>query len=275
MWVARKVGSASDEAVPSQQTGWFRRRRTEILLAPIVLVAVVLLWEGLVRWRDYPAFILPSPFLVLRRFIVVLLDGTLWYHASSTLWEIILGLALGMGTATVLGYLIAKSPRLERMLSPYLVAAQAVPVIAIAPLLIIWVRSPDLNKVLICALTVFFPTLINTVVGVRSIEPDLLALMQSLRATRWQILTKLEVPGALPIYFGGLKIGVTLAVIGAVVAEFIGANRGLGYLINLSRGILDTPLLFVALASLIVFAVLLYGLVSLLEHRLLAWRRIE
>ncbi|MCA9869470.1 MAG: ABC transporter permease [Anaerolineae bacterium] len=235
----------------------------------------MLLWEGLVRWRDYPAFILPSPFLVLRRFIVVLLDGTLWYHASSTLWEIILGLALGMGTATVLGYLIAKSPRLERMLSPYLVAAQAVPVIAIAPLLIIWVRSPDLNKVLICALTVFFPTLINTVVGVRSIEPDLLALMQSLRATRWQILTKLEVPGALPIYFGGLKIGVTLAVIGAVVAEFIGANRGLGYLINLSRGILDTPLLFVALASLIVFAVLLYGLVSLLEHRLLAWRRIE
>jgi NitT/TauT family transport system permease protein len=98
--------------------------------------------------------------------------------------------------------------------------------------------------------------------------------MHSLRASRWQILTKLEIPAAMPVLLGGLKIGVTLAVIGAVVAEFVGADRGLGYLINLARGILDTPLLFVALATLVVIAVLLYAVVSLLEHKLLAWQRI-
>ncbi|MCB0249600.1 MAG: ABC transporter permease [Anaerolineae bacterium] len=275
MWVARKAGSTKDDAVPSRRAGWFHRHRTEILLAPIVLATVLLLWEGLVLWRGYPSFILPSPVLVARKFLVVLADGVLWYHTRSTLIEIALGLVLGLSTATVLGYLIAKSPRLERILSPYLVAAQSIPVIAIAPLLIIWIKDPNLSKVLICAITIFFPTLISTVVGIRSVEPDLIALMQSLRATRWQILTKLEIPGALPVLFGGLKIGVSLAVIGAVVAEFIGADRGLGYLINLSRGILDTPLLFVALVSLVVVAVLLYGFVSLLEHRLLAWKRIE
>lgn len=275
MWVARKAGSVAEEVAPTRQASWFRRHRSELLLAPVVLVAVLLLWEGLVRWRDYPSFILPSPVLVARKFLIVLADGVLWYHTRTTLLEIAAGLVLGLGAATILGYLIAKSPRLERILSPYLVASQSIPVIAIAPLLIIWIKSPDMSKVLICALTIFFPTLINTVVGIRSVEPDLVALMQSLRATRWQILTKLEIPGALPVLFGGLKIGVSLAVIGAVVAEFIGADRGLGYLINLSRGILDTPLLFVALVSLVVVAVLLYGFVSLLEHRLLAWRRIE
>lgn len=275
MWIARKAGSSADTVVPSRQAGWLRRHRSELLLAPIVLTAILLVWEGLVRWQNYPAFILPSPFVVLRKFLLVLADGSLWYHAKGTLLEIAAGLALGLGAATVLGYFLARSRRLERLLSPYLVASQAVPVIAIAPLLIIWIKSPDLSKVLICALTIFFPTLINTVVGIRSVEPDLMALMQSLQATRWQILTKLEIPGAMPVLFGGLKIGVTLAVIGAVVAEFIGADRGLGYLINLSRGILDTPLLFVALTSLIVVAVLLYGLVSLIEHRVLAWRRIE
>ena len=275
MWVAGKAGSASEKTGRSRRAGWLRQHRSEILLAPVVLVTVLLLWEGLVRWRDYPSFILPSPVLVARKFLIVLADGALWYHTRSTLFEIAAGLVLGLSAATVLGYLIAKSPRLERILSPYLVASQSIPVIAIAPLLIIWIKDPNMSKVLICAITIFFPTLINTVVGIRSVEPDLVALMQSLRATRWQILTKLEIPGALPVLFGGLKIGVTLAVIGAVVAEFIGADRGLGYLINLSRGILDTPLLFVALASLVVVAVLLYGFVSLLEHRLLAWRRIE
>lgn len=249
--------------------------RLELALAPVVIAISILLWDALVRWGDYPSFILPSPALVGRKFLTVLADGTLWYHTQITLWEIFAGMALGLGAATVLGYLLAKSRSLERLLSPYLVASQAVPIIALAPLLVIWIKSPELSKVLICALTIFFPTLINTIVGIRSVEPDLLALMRSLRATRWQILTKLEIPAALPVLFGGLKIGVTLAVIGAVVAEFVGADRGLGFLINLARGILDTPLLFVALASLVVIAVALYAAVSWLEHRMLAWQRIH
>lgn len=272
MWaIDRMANQTSEEQKPPS---WFRNHRAEIFLAPIILGGALLLWEGLVRWQQYPAFILPSPGVVAHKLIVVIVDGSLWYHAQITLWEILAGLVLGLSAATVLGYLLAKSHRLERLLSPYLVASQAIPIIAIAPLLIIWINSPGVSKVLICALTIFFPTLINTIVGIRSVEPDLHALMQSLRATRWQSLTQLEIPAALPMLFGGLKIGVTLAVIGAIVAEFVGADRGLGFLINLSRGILDTPLLFVSLAALVVIAVLLYGSVALLEHRLLAWQRI-
>lgn len=254
---------------------WSERIRIELLLAPLVVGATLWLWDALVRWGEYPPFILPSPALVGRKLLGALTDGTLWYHAQITLLEIFAGLILGLGVAIVLGYFLAKSRTLERLLSPYLVASQAVPIIALAPLLVIWIKSPELSKVLICALTIFFPALINTIVGIRSVEPDLMALMRSLRASRWQILTILEIPAALPVLFGGLKIGVTLAVIGAVVAEFVGADRGLGFLINLARGILDTPLLFVALFSLVVIAVTLYAAVSWLEHRLLAWQRIR
>lgn len=252
-----------------------RRIGAEWLLAPLVLAIALLLWNALVSWRQYPPFILPAPALVGRKLLSVIASGALWYHMQITLLEILAGLALGLSVATVLGYLLAKSRSLERLISPYLVASQAIPIIALAPLLVIWIKSPSTSKVLICALTIFFPTLINTIVGIRSVEPDLLALMRSLQASRWQILTKLEIPAALPVFFGGLKIGVTLAVIGAVVAEFVGADRGLGFLINLSRGILDTPLLFVALLSLVIIAVILYGAVSWLEHRLLAWQRIH
>lgn len=259
----------------SSAKGWPKRFRLDLLLAPVVVIGSLWLWDAVVRWGNYPPFILPSPALVGRKLLAVAQDGTLWYHTQITLLEIFAGLVLGLSVATILGYLLAKSRPLERLLSPYLVASQAVPIIALAPLLVIWIKSPSLSKVLICALTIFFPALINTIVGIRSVEPDLMALMKSLQASRWQILTMLEIPAALPVLFGGLKIGVTLAVIGAVVAEFIGADRGLGFLINLARGILDTPLLFVALLSLVVIAVALYGLVSLLEHRLLAWQRVE
>ena len=140
------------------------------------------------------------------------------------------GLALGLSVATLIGYGLAKSPLLERILSPYIVASQAVPIVALAPLLVIWFGFGGISKVLVCALTVFFPSLVNTIVGIRSVEPDLRALMRSLQATRWQTFAMLEVPAALPIFFGGLKVSVTLAVIGAVVGEFVGADRGLGFL---------------------------------------------
>lgn len=252
-----------------------RRLRWEALLAPVAFAVILWLWDALVRWQGYPTFILPTPTVVGQKFWTTLADGTLWRHSWTTLQEIFAGMTLGFSSALILGYLLAKSQRLERLLSPYLVAAQAIPIIALAPLLFIWIQSPGLSKILIVALTIFFAALVNTVVGIRSVEPDLLALMHSLQATRWQILTKLEIPAAMPVLLGGMKIGVTLAVIGAVVAEFVGADRGLGYLINLSRGILDTPLLFVALGALVIIAVLLYALVSWLEHRLLAWQRIR
>ncbi len=254
----------------------FRRwwcRRPDLLTVPVVLALFVGLWQAVIWLGDYPTFILPSPGDVATTLVSTLADGTLWRHAQVTLSEIFAGLGLGLVMATTLGYALARSPLLERLLAPYLVASQSVPVVAIAPLLVIWFGSGRLSKVLVCALIVFFPMLVNTIVGIRSVEEDLRDLMRSLGASRWQTFRMLEVPAALPVLLGGLKIGVTLSVIGAVVGEFVGADQGLGFLINQARGLFDTPLVFVAILALVVIALALYGTVMLLEMRLLRWRR--
>jgi NitT/TauT family transport system permease protein len=250
-----------------------RLARVDVALVPLVLAIFVWGWDVLVRWQRYPSFILPSPGTVWTRFGALLANGTLLMHTSVTLAEVLGGLALGLTAALVLGYGLAKSPLLERLLSPYIVASQAIPIVALAPLLVIWFGFGGLSKVLVCALTVFFAVLVTTIIGVRSVDPDLRALMRSLQATRWQTFAMLEAPAALPVVFGGLKVAVTLAVIGAVVGEFVGADRGLGFLINLARGILDTPMLFVALFSLVAIALALYTIVVALEHIVLRWRR--
>jgi NitT/TauT family transport system permease protein len=153
------------------------------------------------------------------------------------------------------------------------VASQSIPAVAIAPLLLIWFGSGRLSKVLICALVVFFPVLVNTIVGIRSVDAGLKMLMRSLRANRWQTFTMLEVPAAMPVLLGGLKIGVTLSVIGAVIGEFLGTDQGLGFLINQAKGLFDTPLMFAALFTLAAISLCLYLIVTRLEHWLLAWRR--
>jgi NitT/TauT family transport system permease protein len=249
------------------------QQRGEYLLLPLALALFLGLWELVVRLGNYPPFILPSPGRVYVRLVRALADGLLWWHTRITLAEIFGGLALGLTTATVLGYLLAKSRPLERIISPYIVASQAVPIVALAPLLVIWFGTGQSSKVLVCALTIFFPMLVNTVVGIRSVEPELVDLMRSLRATRWQTFILLEVPSALPMLLGGLKVGVTLSVIGAVVGEFVAADRGLGFLINVARGNFDTPLMFVALLTLVNIALILYLSVVLTENLLLRWRR--
>jgi NitT/TauT family transport system permease protein len=249
--------------------------RLEVMLVPLALILFLLLWDLLVSWQKYPTFILPSPARVWERFLLLLYDGTLWSHTLVTLAEVLGGLFIGLVAALLLGYGLAKSPLLERILSPYIVASQAVPVVAIAPLLVIWFGFGGLSKALVCALTVFFPALVTTIVGIRSVDPDLRSLMRSLQSSRWQTFSMLEVPAALPFLFAGLKVAVTRAVIGAVVGEFVGADRGLGFLVNLARGILDTPMLFVALFFLVVIALGLYTGVTLLEYVVLRWRRFD
>jgi NitT/TauT family transport system permease protein len=254
--------------------GWFIRQRLEILLVPVAMVALIAVWNLIHRIGHYSTFILPTPAQVWAKFLVVAGDGTLWYHTSVTLVEILGGLALGLTAAMLLGYLLAKFALLERFLSPYIVASQSVPIVALAPLLIVWFGFGLLSKMLVCALTIFFPVLINTIVGLRSVEEDLMDLMRSLQASRWQIFRLLEVPAALPVLLGGLKVGVTLSVIGAVVGEFAQSDRGLGFLVNLAnRGLFDTPLMFVALFVLMTIALGLYGAVSAAEALLLRWKR--
>jgi NitT/TauT family transport system permease protein len=202
-------------------------------------------------------------------------DGSLLLHTGITLTEVLLGLLAGTIAAVALGYAVAKSRLFERLVSPYLVASQAIPVVAIAPLLVIWFGPGMFSKVLICALIVFFPVLVNTVVGVRAVPRSLHDLMRSLRATRGQILRRLEFPAALPILLGGLRIGATLSVIGAVVGELVGSDKGLGYMVNSARGQYDTALVFVAVFTLILLALALYGVVALLENKLLIWQEVH
>ena len=251
----------------------FARRHRDLLLAPFVIGAGVLLWEWLVRWQEYPVFVLPGPGVVARRFAAVVADGSLLFHAQATLVEVMLGLALGVGLALLLGYVFGKNHTIERLVAPYVVASQSVPIVALAPLLVIWFGSGLLSKVLVVALITFFPTLISTIVGLRTVDADLRDLMRSLKAGRWQTFRQLELPSALPVLFGGLKLSAILAVVGAVVGELLGASSGLGYLINLARGVLDTPLLFAAILSLVLIAQILYGAVLLIERRALRWQR--
>jgi len=243
------------------------------LLGILSILLFIPIWELIVRASDLPKFILPSPLDIWTRFLKSLNDGSLLYHTGITFIEVLLGLLAGTLFATIVGYMLAKSKTLEKILSPYLVASQAIPVVAIAPLLVIWLGDGILSKVVICALIVFFPVLINTIVGVRAVSSPLYDLMNSLRANRLQILLKLEIPASLPVLLGGLRIGATLSVIGAIVGELVSADRGLGFLLQLGDFQYDTSMVFVAVFMLIALALLLYGMVTLLERRFLKWMK--
>lgn len=246
--------------------------KDQLILIPISILAAVGLWYSVARLGGFPAFILPTPNVVWRRFLQTLFEGVLIRHSLVTLVEVLVGLVIGVSVAVSLGYLLAKSQSIERLLSPYVVASQSVPIVAVAPLLVIWFGPGLFSKFLICGLIVFFPVLVNTVVGLRNVPEDLHDLMRSLNASRWQTVKMLEIPAALPVLLGGLRVGATLSVIGAVVGEFVGADRGLGFLINVGRGQYDTPLVFVAVFTLVAMALSLYGIVVLLESRLLSWQ---
>ncbi len=238
-----------------------------------VFATFLLAWKMIVVLSGLPPFILPPPEAVASRFVGAWSDGTIPSHLGTTLVEVALGFAVGAGLALLVGYALARSAVVERLLSPYLVAAQATPILALAPLFALWFGSGLLGKVVICALIVFFPVAIATMVGIRSVDARLLELGRSLRATRRQVLTSLEIPAALPSILGGMRVGVTLAVVGAIVGEWAGADRGLGVLINLARGSLfDIPLMFATLLTIALVGIALYLVVVVVERRVVGAR---
>jgi NitT/TauT family transport system permease protein len=235
-------------------------------LAPVLAAAVLFLvgWRLVVALGGYPAFILPAPEVVGARLVRAATDGTLQPHVMATLSAVGLGLAVGSGLALVVGYLLARSALAERLLSPYLVAAQATPILALAPLIALWFGSGLGSKVAVA-----------TMVGIRAVDARLLELGRSLRASRWQVFRHLELPAATPQILGGLRVGVTLAVVGAIVAEWAApGTHGLGMLVLLARGSLfDIPLMFAALVTIALIGVALYLAVVVVERRLVgAWR---
>jgi len=247
--------------------------RSAVLSVAASFAVFVLVWKAIVVIGGYPPFILPPPESVASRFIRGWADGIIGPHAASTLVEIALGLLVGTVVGLVVGYGLARSALVERVVSPYIVAAQATPILALAPLLALWFGPGLVSKVVICGLIVFFPIAVSTMVGIRSVDAGLLEMARSFRATRRQVLTTLEVPAALPSILGGLRVGVTLAVVGAIVGEWAGAERGLGVLVNLARGSLfDIPLMFATLVTIALLGIGLYLVVVVLERRLVGVR---
>ena len=243
-------------------------------LVPIVgaLVGFLLIWQAIVVISGFPPFILPPPAAVGARLLRAWSEGRIQPHLWTTLVEVALGFTVGAGSALIVGYGLARSALVERLLSPYLVAAQATPILALAPLIALWFGPGLAGKVVICSLIVFFPVAVSTMVGIRAVDARLLELGRSLRATRRQVLTTLEIPAALPSILGGMRVGVTLAVVGAIVGEWAGAERGLGVLINVARGSFDIPLMFATLVTIALVGIVLYLVVVLVERRLVGAR---
>jgi NitT/TauT family transport system permease protein len=236
------------------------------VLAAAILFVVV--WQAVVVVGSYPRFILPGPLVVGERFVSGWTQGVIGPHFATTLLEVLLGLLFGGLAGVLTGILLARSALASRLLSPYIVAAQATPILALAPLIALWFGTGLASRLLICALICYFPIAVGTMVGIRSVDPRLLEMGRSLRATRWQLLARIEVPSALPQILGGLRVGVTLAVVGAIVAEWAGGDRGLGVLINLARGsMFDIPLMFATLLTIALLGLALYLAVVAVERR--------
>jgi putative hydroxymethylpyrimidine transport system permease protein len=240
------------------------------LLPLLLLVAIGVLWQVSVRIWDLPPYILPSP----GRIILVMAErwNLLLANSMVTLGEISVGFVVALIGGVALALAIHSSRIVERALLPLVIASQTIPVFAIAPLLILWFGYGMGSKVVMAAIIVFFPIVINTVEGLRATDPDTISLLKVLEATPRQIMLKVRIPQALPFVFSGLKIGVAVSVIGAVIGEWVGAREGLGYLMIHANAQLQVDLVFAAIFCLSVMGVALYALIGLLERHVVCWR---
>lgn len=258
------------EAVLPLAAQWITMGRVKDIAYPMTsLVLMLMLWEFGARNGAFPPYILPAPSVIAARLVStfhLLLD-----EAVVTGLEIILGfgLAIVVGIALAAGIVFVRL--IERAVYPWLVVLQVIPKVALGPLFIVWLGFGLFPKVLIAFLLAFFPIMINAIVGLRSVQMESVYLLRSMGANRLDIFLKLQIPNALPAIFASLKVAITLATVGAIVGEFIGANTGLGYVLIAANGIMDTPLMFAALVWISVLALLLYGVVAMLEKVFIHW----
>lgn len=243
--------------------------RLRLLAALVVALVLLLLW-GLLS-LSLPPSVVPAPLAVWSRFQVAWQQGVYLPALGTTAGEAALGWLAGAAVAQPLGYALGRVRSLEDILAPYLAGSQAMPVVAIAPLLVVWVGFGLAPKVIVCALISFFPMLATTASGVRSVPTDLRDAAQVFGAGFWAVARYVDLPLAARTIFAGMKVAAALSVTGAVVGEFVSSDQGLGYLIMFGRTNFDTPLMFVALISLIALGALAYLAVSLTERATLRW----
>lgn len=261
---AAALGGVIRPAGPSTQAKALQR-----LLPAAFMVVLLVIWEIVARLGSVPEYILPAPTAIGAR--VVSSWGTLWDAALITTGEVLFGFVIGVVLGIALAIPIAYSRMVRNTLYPLIVASQAVPKIAIAPLLVLWLGFGIWPKIAVTALMVFFPVTVTAAEGFSSVDRNLLDLLRSVNATPAQIFFRIRFPHALPHIFSGLKVGITLAVVGAVVGEWVGADSGLGYLLTYANTLLDSTLLFAALFLLIVLGVILFVVVDVAERVLLPW----
>lgn len=238
-------------------------------LSASLLVAVLAIWELAARQFGLSALVLPAPSAVALSLWSGLASGYFWPHLWATLQALLLGLLIGSAVGLLAGMALAESELLERVLKPYVVVSQVVPKLALAPLFVLWFGFGMLPTVLITALICFFPLMENTLTGLRQVDGQRLQLFRMLGATRLQTLLRLKLPTGLPAILAGLRVAVVLALVGAVVAEFMGASQGLGAVVIAAQGMMDTTLMFAALVLIAVMGLLLYQACLVLERYLL------
>jgi ABC-type nitrate/sulfonate/bicarbonate transport system permease component len=238
--------------------------------APLFLILLLLAaWQAITWLMEIPKWLLPSPWQIMVAGIEArgLLGTHTWQTLKETWWGLGFAVVVGLGLALVVDF----SPLLRRTVYPLLVASQTVPILALAPLLIIWFGYGILPKIMVVALVCFFPIVVSTADGLRVADPDLIALLRAMGANRRQIFLKVRVPGALPSFFSGLKIAITYSVVGAVIGEWVGASRGLGiFMIRSSKNFL-TDRVFAAIALTSLLSIVMFAGVMLLERSLLPW----
>jgi NitT/TauT family transport system permease protein len=247
----------------SRLTSGVTRALQAYVYPSLTLAGILVMWQVAVTALRVPIYILPGPIQVVTG--IVGRADILFDNARVTLFEILIGFVVSVAIAVPLAVLISYSPVLSRMLYPLLVGAQTIPKVAIAPLFVVWFGYGILPKLMVTVMIAFFPIVVGAVVGLAAMETELLYVARSMGASGWQIFWKIRMPVALPSFFGGLKVGITLAVIGAVVAEFVGADKGLGYLIQLANSLLDTPLLMASVVVLSAIGIVLFLVVERLE----------
>jgi NitT/TauT family transport system permease protein len=240
------------------------------LVPALALCGLVFLWEVVVRAFHVPSFLLPPPSAMARGMAGA--PAQFLRNAWVTTYESLLGFLAATAIGIPLATLMAASPTVYQALAPLLVTAQSIPKVAVAPLLLVWVGAGLESKVVMAVLIAFFPIIVDTATGLATANPDMLLMARSLRATRWQVLREIQFPAALPMIFSGLKVAVTLAVVGSVIGEFVGAEEGLGYLILAYSARQDTAEILACIFLLAVLGIVLYSLVCALERLCVWWK---
>ena len=253
---------------PDQQTSFFSELSKRSLIL-VVLIGTIGIWEVWVRIRDIPNYLFPRPSTVVDRFVAK--PGIMMEAFLVTFWEALVGFTLAAVVGIILAVFIARSAFIERLLYPYLNIIRVTPVIAIAPLLTIWFGHGTLPQALIAALIAFFPIVVTTVLGLKSVDPELVSMMRLLNATETKELWKIRLPNALPFIFSSFRISAPLAVVGALVGEFVGGARGLGWLLITARGRLDTSTVFLMVVLAVILGIVSFTIVVAFEKRFVKW----